>query len=291
MGWVHIPGLGWQDADYQPRHAADVIGPTSQNGFPANDPSLIVTMTAPGTSVRFPVRRGVCGQLLVWAAGRWHREVEPLVVPGCWGYAARDIRGSTEVSNHASGTAIDLNAPKHPLGTDPTSNFTPTQIAAIHRLVTATQGALRWGGAYQGRNAGKPLEINAPEARVAQVLAQLTAQPAPAVPQEDDVAFQSGSWPAGTGVRQTLPCPVGPNFAHHSGYLSLGVGWADATDVQVVFVGGRHGDGTRAYLGGVGPLTLPYDDRRPLAIPSGTELISLVYTSANPVGWSLELFT
>lgn len=35
-------------------------------------------------------------------------------------------------SNHASGTAIDLNATRHPLGTIAAHSFTKKQIAAIH---------------------------------------------------------------------------------------------------------------------------------------------------------------
>lgn len=158
--------------------------PTSQNGFQADDRSLIATMTAPGTNVQFPVRKGPCGALLMWAAGRWHREVEPLIAGTCWGYAERTIRGSsTELSNHASGTAVDFNAPKHPLGTNPTSNYTVAQIAAIHRIVADADGALRWGGDYGdvshggvsgSRPDGMHLEINAPEGHVAGVLAQVT---------------------------------------------------------------------------------------------------------------------
>lgn len=121
----------------------------SQNGYVAGDRSLIVTLTVPGTTVQLPVRKGAPGQLLVAAAARWHREVEPLITPGCWGYAYREIRGSTtDLSNHASGTAVDLNAPHHPLGTDPVDNYTAAQIAAIRRIVDTAQGALRWGGDY-----------------------------------------------------------------------------------------------------------------------------------------------
>lgn len=147
---------------------------TSQNGYLAGDRSCIVTMTVPGTTVRLPVRKGACGDLLIWAAARWHHEVEPLTDGWCWGYAYREIRGSsTELSNHASGTAIDLNAPAHPLGTEPTANFTATQITAINRIVADASPALRWGGSYTGRKDGMHLEINATEDVVAQVLARV----------------------------------------------------------------------------------------------------------------------
>lgn len=141
----------------------------SQNGWIAGDRSLIVTVTVPDTDVQLPVRTGPAGQLLVAAAHRWHREVEPLITPGCWGYAYRQVRGSTtDLSNHASGTAIDLNAPKHPLGVAGT--VTPAQRAAIHRIVGDAHGALRWGGDYTGRVDEMHLEIVADEAACAAAL-------------------------------------------------------------------------------------------------------------------------
>lgn len=140
--------------------------PTSQNGYSANDRSVIRSVTIPGTDVRVAVRVGPAGDLLIAAAERWHREVEPLRAPDgvldCWGYAERNIRGSaTELSNHASGTALDFRARAHPLGTDPRANFTDGQIAAIRRIVGDSRGALRWGGDYSGRKDGMHIEINA----------------------------------------------------------------------------------------------------------------------------------
>lgn len=178
--------------------------PTSQNGYPCNDRSLIITLTVPGTNVQLPVRKGACGQLLLWAATRWHHEVEPLIQGTCWAYAERTIRGSSDVmSNHASGTAIDLNAPKHPLGTTPSSNFTAAQIQAIHRIIADAKGALRWGGDYGdvshggisgSRFDGMHVEIDAPEAEVAAVLAEVNGagddMPANTVQQIDEIHEQ-----------------------------------------------------------------------------------------------------
>jgi hypothetical protein len=176
MAWVYSEelkaktGNGWSE-EPEPVTSKMAVIPTSQNGYIANNRSLIATMTAGG--VEFPVRKGPCGELLMWAAGRWHNEVEPLVPGTCWGYAERDIIGSNVISNHASGTAVDLNAPKHPLGTNPSTNFTASQITAVRRIITDSRGALRWGGDYTGRKDGMHVEINAPEAEVAAVLAEV----------------------------------------------------------------------------------------------------------------------
>jgi hypothetical protein len=144
---------------------------TSQNGYPANDRSVIVSYAIPGGKVA--LRRGAAGELLAEAARRWHNEVEPLVWPGNWGYAERMIRGSTTtLSNHASGTAIDLNAPKHPLGTDPRKNFTPAALAALRRIVDESEGCIRAGAFYTGRADGMHLEAMKGEADCARVLAK-----------------------------------------------------------------------------------------------------------------------
>lgn len=149
---------------------------TSQNGFSANDRSVVSARTIPGTDIRVTVRNGPAGDLLLYAAGRWHRDVEPIDrgQPDDWGYAEREIRGSSSVlSNHASGTALDLNATKHPLGTDPAKTFTPTQITAIRKILRDCGGALRWGGDYTGRKDPMHLEVIAPTQRCAQVLLNL----------------------------------------------------------------------------------------------------------------------
>lgn len=163
----------------------------SQNGWRANDRSVISTKTVPGTGVKLAVRTGPAGDLLIAAAARWNREVEPLEAGTCWGYAERVVRGGTDLSNHASGTAIDLNAPQHPLSTQPSANFSGAELAAVRRIIGATGGVLRWGGDYNGRKDGMHVEVNdgQSEASCARALAAIGgASPSPGIPA-----------PAGTG--------------------------------------------------------------------------------------------
>lgn len=133
---------------------------SSQNGFRANDRSVVSTRNVPGTSVRLAVRNGSPGDLLLEVAARFHREVESIEgVADDWGYAERNIRGSsTTLSNHASGTAIDLNATRHPLAKRGT--FTADQARRIRAIVGATGGAVRWGGDYSGRADEMHFEVN-----------------------------------------------------------------------------------------------------------------------------------
>lgn len=155
----------------------------SQNGFSANDRTLIATRTIRGTHVRVALRIGPAGDLLAELAALFDLMVQD-VDQGAdeWGYAERLIRGSeTVVSNHASGTAIDLNATRWPLGAAPSVNLTPTQIATVQAIlaacVVAGRATVRWGGNYSGRKDPMHFEIadGATEAECARGLAQLRA--------------------------------------------------------------------------------------------------------------------
>lgn len=146
----------------------------SQNGWPVNPPrhaSLV-----PGTDIRLVVADGPAGDLLIMFAGMFHRDVESIStgaggVLDDWGWADRPIRGSDQISNHASATAIDLNATRHPLGA--TGTFTTKQRDAIHSLLRLFSGAIRWGGDYSGRKDEMHFEINTDVVGVKRALAKL----------------------------------------------------------------------------------------------------------------------
>src|SRR5690606_7300338 len=139
---------------------------TSQNGWSANDRSVIASYQLPGGKIA--LRAGDVSVVLLWVANRFHETVEPLAWPGNWGYAERNVRGSsTTLSNHASGTAIDLNAPRHPLGKRGT--FSTAQVHAIRQILTFCEGVVRWGGDYKSRADEMHFEINAGAAAVRRI--------------------------------------------------------------------------------------------------------------------------
>lgn len=142
---------------------------TSQNGYRANDRSLIVSISVPGG--KLAVRKGDVAVIMQYIAEQFHATVEPLKWPGNWGYAERKIRGGSSLSNHASGTAIDLNAPRHYLGA--VGTFTSSQVRAIRKILSACEGTIRWGGDYRGRKDEMHFEINAGTAKVAKVAKKL----------------------------------------------------------------------------------------------------------------------
>lgn len=123
---------------------------TSQNGWAVDatgarqdrDP-IHGTVTVPNG-----ILRGDVATVLRWVASRYHDTVEPLVKGSCWGWYVKDIEGSHVISNHASGTAVDFNAPAHPMGTSAQRNMTPAQIDACHEIEQASGGVVRWGGDF-----------------------------------------------------------------------------------------------------------------------------------------------
>ena len=139
---------------------------TSQNGWLANNRSVIASYSLPGGG-KIAVRKGDVATILVYVAKRFDSEVEKLKWPGNWGYAERPIRGSRTTSNHASGTAIDLNAPRHPLGKRGT--FSKKQVRAIKKILADCGGVVRWGGNYVSRADEMHFEINAGSAAVRRV--------------------------------------------------------------------------------------------------------------------------
>lgn len=121
----------------------------SQNGWPASaDPVEIgiAPLTVQGVAIGDGVRAGTVVTVFTRLLDALHTRVEPLENGHCWGYKYRPIGGSATLSNHASGTAVDVNAPSHPQGRRGT--FTPTQVNQIHAIVAELNGAIRWGGDY-----------------------------------------------------------------------------------------------------------------------------------------------
>jgi len=140
----------------------------SQNGWVVLNSEQTHQWVIPGTGRWLRLSKGPAGFVLAHLALWFHKRIEPLDVDPWddWGYAVRPIRGSsTVISNHASGTAIDLNATKHPLGVRNT--FTIDQAAEIRkRLAGRYDGCIRWGGDYQIRADEMHFEIDAGPARI-----------------------------------------------------------------------------------------------------------------------------
>ena len=134
---------------------------TSQNGWPAGQSASAIDV------ISFPVnlKSGPKKIQLARAAGRslvemiewWDQNIEPVTMIG--GHNYREIRGSEgtgKLSNHSSGTAIDINWDKHPLAAVGT---VPADKVGAMRLEAAKRG-LRWGGDYRSRKDEMHFEVN-----------------------------------------------------------------------------------------------------------------------------------
>lgn len=142
---------------------------TSQNGWGVQ-PELEDLSWITGS-----VRAGFVHDVFDELCLRFDEEVENIRVDWSWGYAFRPIRGQTGgYSNHASGTAIDLNAPAHPLGKSGT--FSRRQRRKIHRILRDLDGVIRWGGDYSGRPDEMHFEINAGWTAVARVARKIAEE-------------------------------------------------------------------------------------------------------------------
>lgn len=158
---------------------------TSANGWLVLDgdttgpPPRLRNWVLPGVNRKLRARDGSAGFLLVHLALWFDEEVEPLDVGTYddWGWASRPIRGSTFISNHASGTAIDLNATQHPMGVATSKTFSKAEIYAIHTRLKLYSGCIRWGGDYVNRPDGMHFELNKGMASVEKKARDLSSSP------------------------------------------------------------------------------------------------------------------
>ena len=139
-------------------------GETSYNGWPVGTPAAAIgvgSYYAPGSSVLIPVRSGPVGTVLMYVAGRFNAEVEPLRAGQVWGYDYRkNVNNPSVWSNHASGTAIDLNSALHPNGAKNT--FSAGKVAVIRSILAFCGDVIYWGGDYSGTTDEMHFEIDVP---------------------------------------------------------------------------------------------------------------------------------
>ncbi len=112
----------------------------SQNGWPVVTNKQLWPHPLVGGILAGPV-----WVVLAWFIREYTRLVEPVsrAQSGC--FNPRKIAGSSKWSNHASGTAVDLNWTLHP---NRRRTFTAAQVAVITSILNRAGGVLRWGRLY-----------------------------------------------------------------------------------------------------------------------------------------------
>ena len=147
---------------------------TSYNGYPASkDPKEIgiKSYSVDGTALRLRCADSV-GPLLAAFAAEFHELIEPIDDGGLddWGYCFRMVRGTTDkLSNHSSGTAIDLNATRHALGK--VGTFPAEKVPMIRAL--SKKYGLKWGGDFKSRPDEMHFEIEVSATKAKDLITKL----------------------------------------------------------------------------------------------------------------------
>lgn len=123
----------------------------SYNGWFAS-PNLKTRVIEPvkGCKLRVLDNQNVA-DVFTYLVQQFHKRVDDVTKPhpaDDWGFAYRPNRNANNLSCHASGTAIDLDATEHPNGVSTSRTFSPAQIAEVHEILRELDGVLRWGGDY-----------------------------------------------------------------------------------------------------------------------------------------------
>lgn len=143
----------------------------SQNGYSVIEREDCEVYTVKAARVNLYLRKGVCGYVLEHFARQFHHRVEPLENDQCWSYNKRLISGDNEYSNHASGTAIDLNSERHPFRESGT--FSGNELITLRSLLDDYDDVVRWGGDYRYTKDEMHFEIDRPIDAVKLVAARL----------------------------------------------------------------------------------------------------------------------
>ena len=146
----------------------------SQNNWIASkDASEIEIVSIPikGTTVKVRCAKAVA-PLIAGFCAEFHQLIEEIDhgTLDDWGFNFRMSRGSTDkLSNHSSGTAVDLNATKHPLGKSGT--FPSEKVPMIRAL--AKKYGMMWGGDFRHRPDEMHFEITVSPAKAAELIGSL----------------------------------------------------------------------------------------------------------------------
>lgn len=126
---------------------------TAQNGWvgieSASSPLLHVwRIPCKGGIREVPLRRGSAGFLLCHFAMWWDDTISPVMggIFDEWGWDFRYIGNSDTLSNHAPGTALDIDATEYPQGR---YNLTQHQRSLIARRMSFFKGTLAHGAFYR----------------------------------------------------------------------------------------------------------------------------------------------
>lgn len=176
------------------------------------------------------VRAGDVHTVLQYVAQQLHNRVEPVYAPGFhaaddWGYSYRINRNANNLSCHASGTAIDYNATRHPNGKSGT--FTAAQVREIRKIL-AEVGVVHWGGDFTGTKDEMHWEIAGTAAQVAAAAAKIRGGATGSAVAGDGILEKGDSGESVKSLQRVLNAWY-PNDIH----LTVDGDFGDATETAV----------------------------------------------------------
>lgn len=134
---------------------------TSQNGWPVHASQKGLVKVDLITGRLAPAAAPIFQDLVQY----FDKNVENINPADSWGWAYRPIRGKSKgYSNHASGTAVDINATRHPMHKRKT--FSAAQVAEIRKMLkrytdpNTGRSIIRWGGDFKSYGDDMHFEIH-----------------------------------------------------------------------------------------------------------------------------------
>ncbi len=125
-------------------------GWTSANGWLVQsrvDPSgMILETPFFGLSATTTLRSGAPAALIGWVIEEFNRTVAPIHDDALAGFLIANQHDPEPLTNHASGTAVDISPRSFPNGTLDTLSI--LQLDAIQAIITVLSPAVTWGGTF-----------------------------------------------------------------------------------------------------------------------------------------------
>jgi hypothetical protein len=153
---------------------ATVSSGWSQNGWPCNSSGAAIDVqsdwsvngvTAPGG-----MKGGDVDTVFTYLFNALDTRVEEAVPGWNWGWEYREnVNDPSSMSNHASATALDYNAPYHPNGASQYEGWSSSEVAEIRKILAELDNQIRWGADYSGTKDSMHFEVNCDAATLAGV--------------------------------------------------------------------------------------------------------------------------
>lgn len=202
----------------------------THNGWSTITSGGCTYITAGGKSTR--VKSGDVATVLSDVANQFNSKVEAIATFHGWrSVATNTAAGGIRTSNHLSGTAIDINGGKYPMGK---KYMSAAKIAAIRTILSRYSGIITWGGDFPSLYGSKVDQMHF-EIKKGTSVAQVASVAA---------ALRGGSTPTGkaaviatqNAVRANPDGIWGPDTDHRVNLVRVAINKAWADKAQIIAI-------------------------------------------------------